>query len=234
MRILVIEGQCELAESIRQTLVEHGYAVDLAVDGVEGRRFAIDGDYGLILIDVVLSGIDGFGVLAAVRQGKDTPVLMLGPQNMLEDRVRALEEGADDYLVKPFAFAELLARIHALLRRGIGATSLESDPGVMTLGDLKVDLTRRKAFRAGRQLFLSPREFALLTVLLHRRGEVLSREVLIEEVWDKSFRTRANVVDVAVRRLRAKLDSPFPTHLLHTVRGTGYVLEVREVRKNGR
>jgi two-component system copper resistance phosphate regulon response regulator CusR len=201
--------------------------VDVAADGIEGRRLATGGEYDVVLLDLMLPGIDGFGVLAAMRgQGKRTPVLMLTARDKVEDRVRGLEQGADDYLVKPFAFSELLARITALGRRG--AAGAPAQPATqLKLADLEVDLIARKAQRAQQRLDLTAKEFNLLALLLRRRGQILSRTTLAEQVWDMNFDSDTNVVEVAVRRLRAKLDDPFPAKLLHTVRGMGYVLEER-------
>ena len=226
MRILVIEDEPKLAAYLRKGLSEGGYVVDVALDGIDGAHLAVQGSYDLVVLDVMLPGIDGFGVLKALRQARDTPVLMLTARDRVEDKVRGLQEGADDYLAKPFAFSELLARVQALLRRGGG----ERNPQEVTalrLADLEVDLLRRRATRSGKRLDLTAKEFTLLTLLLRRRGEVLSRTVLAEQVWDMNFDSDTNVVEVAVRRLRSKLDDPFETKLLHTVRGMGYVLEDR-------
>jgi two-component system, OmpR family, copper resistance phosphate regulon response regulator CusR len=226
MRILVIEDESRLARYVHKGLVEAGYVVDTALDGIDGCHLAVEGEYDLIVLDVMLPGIDGFGVLATLRKCKNTPVLMLTARDKVEDRVQGLKGGADDYLIKPFAFSELLARIEALLRRGKPATA--QPVTALRLGDLELDLGRRRASRAGRRLDLTPKEFNLLTLLLRHQGEVLSRTVLAEQVWDMNFDSETNVVDVAVRRLRAKLDEPFDRPLLHTVRGMGYVLEQRE------
>jgi two-component system copper resistance phosphate regulon response regulator CusR len=226
MRLLVVEDEPKLARYLHKGLQENGHVVDVAADGIEGRRLATEGEYDLVLLDLMLPGVDGFGVLSAIRgMGRYTPVLMLTARDRVEDRVRGLEQGADDYLVKPFAFSELLARVGALLRRGAPA-------GVQTgtqlrLADLEVDLLARKAARAQQRLDLTAKEFNLLALLLRRRGQVLSRTTLAEQVWDMNFGSDTNVVEVAVRRLRAKLDDPFPAKLLHTVRGMGYVLEAR-------
>ena len=183
-------------------------------------------DFDFYVLDLMLPGVDGFGVLAALRaQSRYTPVLMLTARDKVEDRVRGLEQGADDYLVKPFAFSELLARVGALLRRGAPAGAQASTQ--LRLADLEVDLVARKATRAQQRLDLTAKEFNLLTVLLRRRGQILSRTTLAEQVWDMNFDSDTNVVEVAVRRLRAKLDEPFEAPLLHTVRGMGYVLEER-------
>lgn len=227
MRLLVIEDELKLAEYLRQGLSENGYVVDVAHNGIDGRHLALSGDYDLILLDVMLPGMDGFGVLEAIRKNKPVPVLILTARDQVEDRVRGLHDGADDYLVKPFAFSELLARVLALLRRGAGSSPI--DAMVLALADLQLDLVKRKAMRAGERLNLTAKEFNLLTLLLRRQGQILSRTTLAEQVWDMNFDSDTNVVEVAVRRLRAKLDDPFPAKLLHTVRGMGYVLETRDL-----
>ncbi len=222
MRILVIEDEPKLADYLKKGLSEQSHVVDLARDGVDGLHLALEGVYDLIVLDVMLPGVDGFGVLAAVREQKDTPILMLTARDAVEDRVRGLEGGADDYLVKPFAFSELLARVQALLRRG-----RSQEPTLLRLADLELDLARRRAQRGGRRLDLTAKAFNLLALLLRRQGQVLSRTTLAEQVWDMNFDSDTNVIDVAVRRLRSKLDDPYDTKLLHTVRGMGYVLESR-------
>ena len=231
MRILIVEDERKLAEYLQKGLSENGYVVDVAHDGMQGKLMAMEGEYDLLVLDVMLPALDGFGVLAAVRAAGQTPVLMLTARDNVEDRVRGLEAGADDYLGKPFAFSELLARVHALLRRGSSsaATSGGEHETVLRLGDeLVVDLMRRKATRAGSRLDLTAKEFSLLTVLMRRPGRVLSRAVIADQVWGINFDSDTNVVDVLIRRLRSKLDDPFPTKLLHTVRGMGYVLEAGE------
>lgn len=225
MRILVVEDEVRLADYLKKGLSENGHVVDLANDGIDGRHLALEGEYDLVVLDVMLPGVDGFAVLRALRERKDTPVLMLTARDKVEDRVQGLKGGADDYLVKPFAFTELLARVEALLRRGVGKSQAVT---LLRLADLEVDLARRKATRGGKRLDLTPKEFTLLTVLLRHQGEVLSRTVLAEQVWDINFDSETNVIDVAVRRLRAKLDDGFDRPLLHTVRGMGYVLEARD------
>ena len=225
MRILVIEDDPKLADYLHKALGENGYVVDLARDGIDGRRLALDGDYALVLLDIMLPGVDGFGVLKALRERRRTPVLMLTARERVEDRVRGLEAGADDYLVKPFAFSELLARVGALLRRGAAVPVAQAT--TLRLADLELDLVGRKAQRAGQRLHLTAKEFALLALLLRRQGQILSRSVLAEQVWDMNFDSDTNVVEVAVRRLRAKIDDPFRGRLLHNVRGMGYVLELR-------
>lgn len=227
MRLLVIEDEVKLAEYLRKGLTEEGYVVDVAHNGVDGLHLAMEGDYDLLVLDGMLPGIDGLGLLAALRQSKQTPVLMLTARVRVEDRVKGLQAGADDYLVKPFAFSELVARIQVLLRRVRPAREPEGAT-VLVLSDLEMDLLRHKATRAGRRLDLTAKEFTLLALLLRRKGEVLSRTQIAEQVWDINFDSATNVIDVAVRRLRGKLDAPFERTLLHTVRGMGYVLEERE------
>jgi two-component system copper resistance phosphate regulon response regulator CusR len=226
MRILVVEDEVRLADYLRKGLSENGYVVDVSHDGVDGLHLAVEGTYDLVVLDVMLPGKDGFEVLANLRARRSTPVLMLTARDGVDDRVKGLTEGADDYLVKPFSFSELLARVQALLRRG--GTDRAAQTGTsLSMGDLDVDLARRRASRSGQRLELTPKEFNLLVLMLRRRGEVLSRTVLAEQVWDINFDSDTNVVDVAVKRLRGKLDEPFDTKLLHTVRGVGYVLEAR-------
>lgn len=222
MRILTVEDEPKFAEHVRQALVEIGFVVDLARDGIVGKHMALEGSYDLMLLDVMLPGIDGFGVLQAVREKKDFPIILLTARDTVEDRVKGLQMGADDYVVKPFALPELLARVQALLRRGH-----VQDLTVMQLGDLQLDLVRHRATRSGRRLDLSAQDFKLLALFLNRQGQVLSRTILAEQIWDINFDCDSNVVDVAVRRLRQKIDDPFPVKLLHTVRGVGYVMETR-------
>jgi len=225
MRILVIEDEAKLADYVKRGLTEAGHTVDVARDGIEGRYLALEGDYQLVVLDIMLPGIDGFGVLSALRQRHGTPVLMLTARDRVEDRVQGLEAGADDYLVKPFAFSELLARVGALLRRGPGAN--ETTTARMAVSDLEMDLLSRKAWRAGQRLDLTAKEFSLLALLARRKGQILSRTTIAEQVWDMNFDSDTNVVEVAVRRLRSKMDDPFKPKLLHNVRGMGYVLEER-------
>ena len=227
MKLLVVEDEVKLAEYLRKGLSEEGYTVDVAHTGIDGLHMATEVDYDLLILDGMLPGIDGLAVLAALRQSKQTPVLMLTARGQVEDRVRGLQSGADDYLVKPFAFSELVARIQVLLRRA-GSVKSHGEPTLLKLADLELDLIRRKVTRAGQRLDLTAKEFNLLSLLLRRQAEVLSRTELAEQVWDMDFDSETNVVEVAVRRLRSKLDQPFERPLLHTVRGMGYVLEARE------
>ena len=222
MHLLVIEDEQKLGDYLRKGLSESGFNVDLSRDGTEGLTMALTGNFDAIVLDVMLPGIDGFKILEMVRKSAATPVLMLTARDEVADRVKGLESGADDYLAKPFAFSELLARVRALLRRG----SLQESTR-FALSDLQLDLTTRKATRTGKRLDLTAKEFALLSLLLRRQGQILSRAVLADQVWDMNFDSETNVVEVAVRRLRAKIDDPFTEKLLHTVRGMGYVLEQR-------
>lgn len=222
MRLLIIEDEPKTGDYLHKGLSENGFVVDVARNGTDGLHLALNGDYDLVVLDVGLPGIDGWGVLQAVRSKKQTPVMYLTARDRVDDRVKGLELGADDYLIKPFAFSELLARIRSLLRRG-----KSRDPDQIRVGDLDVDLLRHKVLRAGTRVDLTAKEFALLALLARRQGEVLSRTLIAEQVWDMNFDSDTNVVDVAVRRLRAKIDDPFPVKLVHTIRGIGYVMEER-------
>jgi heavy metal response regulator len=227
MRSLVVEDDPKQADYLRRGLVESGgHAVDVAHRGDDGLHLATVERYDLFVLDVMLPGLDGFGVLAGLRRATDAPVLMLTARDRVEDRVRGLQSGADDYLVKPFAFSEFLARVQALLRRS-GPRRADDGLGQVQLADLELDPRRRRAYRAGRQITLTAQEYSLLALLLQRQGEVLSRNELAEQLWGVSFDSDTNVVEVAVRRLRLKLDHPGEEKLLHTVRGMGYVLERR-------
>jgi two-component system copper resistance phosphate regulon response regulator CusR len=223
LKILVIEDEPRAAEYLRQGLTESGYAVEVAHNGTDGLHAAANGDHVLVILDIMLPGIDGFAVLSALRTSKQVPVLMLTARGKTDDKVRGFDLGADDYLVKPFQFPELLARVRALLKRGQPVTS---DP-VLRAADLEIDPVRHRATRAGQRIDLSAKEFALLTLLAQKTGEVLSRTQIASLVWDIHFDSDTNVVEVAIRRLRAKIDDPFDVKLIHTVRGVGYVLERR-------
>jgi two-component system copper resistance phosphate regulon response regulator CusR len=222
MRILIVEDEPKTAAYVCKGLMEQAYIVDVATDGIEGLHLATSGSYDLILLDVMLPGADGWTVLEALRRERQTPVLFLSARDEVEDRVKGLELGADDYLVKPFAFSELLARIRTLLRRG--QTPIEQR---IKLADLDVDLVRRRVTRGGERIDLTAKEYALLDYFVRHVGEVMSRTLIAEHVWDMNFDSDTNVVDVAVRRLRAKLDDPFDTKLIHTIRGVGYVFDSR-------
>jgi two-component system copper resistance phosphate regulon response regulator CusR len=221
MKILVIEDEVKTANFLKKGLSEAGYVIDLASDGMEGLHLAREVDFDLIILDVMLPVLDGWQVLARLREtGKIALVLMLTARDAVHERVRGFELGADDYLVKPFAFSELLARVRSLLRR-----STPRPQEALRMADLEIDLLRHRATRAGQRLELTSKEFLLLTLLARRAGEVLSRTLIAESVWDMNFDSDTNVVDVNVRRLRSKVDDPFPVKLIHTVRGTGYVFE---------
>lgn len=223
MKILLVEDELRAAEYLRRGLTENGFTVELAHTGTDGLHAAVTGDHHLIILDVMMPGIDGYSVLTALRSAKQTPVLMLTARGSTAEKVRGLELGADDYLVKPFEFAELIARVRALLKRGQAAPSQD----VLRVADLEVDPVKHQAVRSGVRIDLTAREFALLTLLMRRTGEVLSRTQIASLVWDINFDSDSNLIEVAVRRLRAKIDDPFSTKLLHTVRGVGYVLEAR-------
>jgi len=223
MRILIVEDEKKTAAYLKKGLSESGFVVDVAEQGEDGLHLARTGDYDLIILDVMLPQQDGWSVLAEMRRnGKQTPVLFVTARDSIQDRVKGLELGADDYLVKPFAFSELLARVRSILRRGPAR-----QPEIVHIADLEIDLIRHRALRGGTRLDLTPKEFALLSLLARRAGEVLSRTVISEQIWDMNFDSDTNVVDVAVRRLRSKADDPFAKKLIHTVRGMGYVLEDR-------
>jgi len=225
MKILVVEDEPKTGDYLKQGLSEAGFVVDLARDGRDGLHQALMDAYDLAILDVMLPGIDGWQVLQGLRKaGKDIPVLFLTAKDSVEDRVKGLEAGADDYLVKPFAFAELLARVRILLRRG--RKSKESE--VLQAADLELDLIRRRVTRSGKKIDLTVKEFALLELLMRRQGEVLPRSLIASQVWDMNFDSDTNVIEVAIRRLRAKVDEVFSPALIHTVRGMGYVLEMQE------
>ena len=223
MRVLVAEDDEVIADFVSQGLREAGYAVDVAATGPDALKKALEGGYDAAVIDVMLPGLDGLSVIEQLRaRRQQTPVLILSARHTVDDRVKGLQAGGDDYLTKPFAFAELLARLQALLRRSAGTT----EPTRLVVGDLTLDLLSRKVERAGRTIDLRPREFALLEYLMRHPGRVLSKTMILSHVWGYSFDPGTNVVDVLVSRLRDQIDESFATKMIHTVRGAGYVLKV--------
>lgn len=221
MKILVVEDEVKTAKFLKKGLNEAGFVVDVAKDGLEGLHLATEVEFDLVILDVMLPSLDGWQVLTQLRESdRRSLVLLLTARDSIRERVQGLELGADDYLVKPFAFSELLARVRSLLRRG----PVRAQENIR-MADLEIDLLRQRATRAGQRLDLTSKEFLLLTLLARRSGEVLSRTLIAEAVWDMNFDSDTNVVDVNVRRLRAKVDEPFPLKLIHTIRGAGYVME---------
>ena len=222
MRILVIEDEEKTGDYLHKGLSEAGFLVDLARNGLDGHHLAMTETFDLIVLDVMLPDVDGWRIVESLRESdKDTPVLFLTSRDSVTDKVRGLELGADDYLVKPFAFAELLARVRTLLRRGVSSPVVDH----LQVADLVLDLPRRRVTRGSDRIKLTNREFALLELLVRRQGEVLPRSLIASQVWDMNFDSDTNVIDVAIRRLRAKIDEPYPDKLIHTVRGMGYQLE---------
>ncbi|MFM0735131.1 heavy metal response regulator transcription factor IrlR [Paraburkholderia sediminicola] len=222
MRILIVEDEAKTGIYLQKGLTEAGFVADWVEDGVTGQHLALTEDYDLIILDVMLPGRDGWTVLKNLRHIRSTPVLLLTARDDLDDKVRGLEMGGDDYLVKPFDFAELLARVRSILRRGHAR-----DSASLHVSDLALDLTRRKATRQGNTILLTAKEFALLWLLMRRHGEILPRSTIASQVWDMNFDSDTNVVDAAIRRVRAKVDDNYEPKLIHTVRGMGYVLEER-------
>ena len=226
VKILIVEDEPKTGSYLRQGLSEAGYVVDLLANGVDGLHLALEGAHDLVILDVMLPGLDGWQVLQELRRhGRETPVLFLTAKDHVEDRVKGLELGADDFLVKPFSFSELLARVRTILRRG---KNNHVEATMLTVADLELDLLRRRVSRGGKRIDLTAKEFGLLELLMRRHGEVLPRSLIASQVWDMNFDSDTNVIDVAIRRLRAKMDDPFEPKLLQTVRGMGYVLEVPE------
>lgn len=223
MRILIVDDEPKTGDYLRKGLAESGFVTDVARTGRDGLGMAMEKEYDIVVLDVMLPEMDGWAVLKQLRTHKKTPVLFLTARDEVADRVKGLELGADDYLVKPFAFAELLARIRTLLRR-----SPAREVDIVRVADLEIDVAKRRVSRGGERLDLTAKEFGLLHLLACRQGEVLSRTLIASQVWDMNFDSDTNVVDVAIRRLRAKVDDPFPSKLVHTVRGVGYMIEERD------
>ena len=223
MKVLIVEDEPKTAAYLKRGLEENGFVADVAENGEDGSHLAQTPSYDLIILDVMLPGRDGWSIIADLRRkAVATPVLFLTARDAVQDRVKGLELGADDYLVKPFAFSELLARARSILRRGP-----TRQPSVLRVADLELDLHRHRVSRGRRPLDLTPKEFQLLSLLMRHGGEVLSRTLIAEQVWDINFDGDSNVVEVHIRRLRSKADDPFERKLIHTVRGVGYVLEER-------
>ncbi|NIF81940.1 response regulator [Comamonas sp. Tr-654] len=223
MKVLIIEDERKTADYLCQGLTEQGWTVDVAHDGIDGQHLAVNYDFDVVVLDVMLPGLSGFDILRSMRAVKNTPVIMLTARDGVDDRINGLREGADDYLIKPFSFLELLARLQALTRRGRA-----QEQTLLRVGELSIDLIRRKVVRAGQRIELSAKEFALLELLARHQGEILTKTAIAEMVWDMNFDSNTNVVEVAIKRLRAKIDAPFTSALLHTIRGMGYVLEERD------
>ncbi len=225
MKLLVVEDEAKTGSYLKQGLYEAGFVVDLVNNGVDGLHLALSETYDLAILDVMLPGIDGWHVLQGIRDaGKEMPVLFLTARDQVDDRVKGLELGADDYLVKPFAFSELLARVRTLLRR----RNRSKEPEFLCAAGLEFDLRRRRVVRGGKRIDLTAKEFALLELLLRRQGEVLPRSLIASQVWDMNFDSDTNVIDVAIKRLRIKIDDGFERKLIRTVRGMGYVLETSD------
>jgi two-component system copper resistance phosphate regulon response regulator CusR len=222
MKLLLVEDEVKTGEYVRQGLAESGFVVDLVRTGLDGHHLALTGSYDLIILDVMLPDVDGWHIVRALREARSSvPVLFLTARDSVDDRVKGLELGADDYLVKPFAFSELLARVRTLLRRG-NAASLQDQ---LQVADLVLDIARRRVQRQNQRISLTNKEFALLELLVRRQGEVLPRSLIASQVWDMNFDSDTNVIDVAIRRLRAKIDDAFEPKLIHTIRGMGYMLD---------
>lgn len=223
MRLLVVEDESKTGDYLKQGLSEAGFQVSLARNGLDGHHLAMTDLFDVIILDVMLPDVSGWKILQSLREADNkTPVLFLSARDSIDDRVKGLELGADDYLIKPFAFAEVLARVRTLIRRGV----VQTVDDILIVADLEMDIPKRKIQRAGKRILLSNKEFSLLELLLRREGEVLPRSLIASQVWDMNFDSDTNVIDVAIRRLRAKVDDDFTVKLIHTIRGMGYKLEV--------
>tara|TARA_R110001583_G_scaffold26533_2_gene95480 strand:+ start:492 stop:1175 length:684 start_codon:yes stop_codon:yes gene_type:complete len=227
MKILIIEDEPKTGQYLRQGLTESGFIVNLSSNGIDGLHHATSQHHDLIILDVMLPDLNGWQILAQLRkQDNETPVIFLTARDKVEDRIKGLELGADDYLIKPFSFSELLARVRVILKRG---NKSNNETNTLCIADLELDLLRRKVQRAGQKITLTAKEFNLLEFFMRHQGEVLSRALIASEVWDMNFDSDTNVIDVSIRRLRNKIDTPFDTKLLQTMRGMGYVLEAKEI-----
>ena len=225
MRVLLVEDDREIASFVEQGLRAAGFAVDRAGDGEQALHLALAVTYDVAVIDIMLPKLDGLSLVGALRhRGINTPILILSAKHTVDDRIAGLQRGADDYLVKPFIFAELLARVQALVRRASGS----AEPSRLACGDLSVDLLQREVRRGGKEIELQPKEFALLEYLLRNQGRTVSKTMILEHIWDFRFDPQTNVVDVLVCRLRNKIDKDFPRKLVHTIRGIGYALKATE------
>ncbi|AHK15879.1 MAG: heavy metal response regulator transcription factor [Thalassolituus sp.] len=223
MRLLIVEDEQKTGDYLKQGLSEAGFLVSLARTGLDGHHLAMTEEFDLLILDVMLPDVDGWRILQSLREsGQKTPVLFLSARDNVDDRVKGLELGADDYLVKPFAFAEVLARVRTLLRRGQAPAIVDQ----LQIGDLILDIPRRRVTRQGKKVNLSHKEFCLLELLVRRQGEVLTRSLIASQVWDMNFDSDTNVIDVAIRRLRKKVDEGFDVKLIHTIRGMGYTLDL--------
>jgi len=223
MRILLVEDDLEIASFILKGLKEAGFAVDHAADGEEGLHLALYEPYDAAIIDIMLPKLDGLTLITELRRKKvDTPVIILSAKRSIDDRIKGLQTGSDDYLIKPFSFSELLARVQALIRRATRTT----EPTRLNVGDLSVELLTREIIRAGEKIDLQPREFSLLEYLMRNTGRVVSKTMILEHIWDYDFDPQTDVVDVLVCRLRSKVDRDFDEKMIHTIRGVGYVLDI--------
>ena len=223
MRLLLVEDDLQIASFIMKGLKQAGFVIDHAIDGEDGLHMALNEPYDAAIIDIMLPKLDGLTLIEELRRKKvDTPVIILSAKRSIDDRVKGLQTGSDDYLTKPFSFSELLARVQALIRRATRAT----EPTRLSVGELSIELLKHEIFRAGEKIDLQPREFSLLEYLMRNTGRVVSKTMILEHVWDYDFEPQTDVVDVLVCRLRSKVDRDFDEKMIHTIRGVGYVLEI--------